>query len=427
MPSLRGTLRVPGDKSISHRALIFSALAEGECLIRGLSPAEDCRSTMACLSQLGLSFKTGQADGAATVESHGLQQLKEPSGALDAGNSGTTMRLLSGLLSGRPFKSVLDGDSSLRARTMTRVSEPLTLMGATIYFKDKPGYAPFEVTGGRLRGIAFETPLASAQVQTCLLLAGLQAEDETSIKVPEAVRDHTLRMFEHIGVPFQREATGKIHVKRLQGAIKPFSVTVPADISSAAFFMVAAACLPGSDVTLLEVGLNPGRRLIIDALQQMGADVQILRQRVICGEPVADIQVRYKDRLNGATIGGASIASGVDEIPILALAGALCRGTFTVTGAGELRHKESDRLAAIVKNLRQAGADIEELPDGFTIRGGSRLTGGSQWHSHEDHRLAMTGLIASLCCKDNLEIDNVACVNISYPTFQADLAKLLQN
>lgn len=426
---LTGTIAVPGDKSVSHRALIFSALANGTCEIVGLSPAEDCASTARCLSAMGV---TVNSKGKQThVSSKGLGSLTPPEIVLDAGNSGTTMRILSGLVAGRHFKSSFDGDHSLRKRTMTRVLAPLSEMGAEVVYEgDKGGFAPFTIFGGKLTGKEFALPVASAQVQTALLLAGLQATGKTTVLTPQLVRDHTSRMFSFIGVNCEiknaSDGSQEISVSRLEHPIAPFTLTVPADISSAAFFMVAAACLAGSDITLSNVSMNPGRTLVIDVLRNMGADISLIKQRVLCGEPVADVRVKYSGRLKGTSITSNEIPSGIDEIPILAIAGAFCDGEFKVSGAEELRHKESDRLSGICRNLAFAGVEVSEQPDGFTISGSKLPMGGSPWESCHDHRLAMSGLIASAVFKNPVDIDSIDSVKISYPGFEQDLNALLK-
>lgn len=423
--SLHGSLAVPGDKSISHRALIFSALCTGDISITGLSPAEDCRSTTTCMTALGLQIEpvNGRPDHL-LVRAPGLDALTAPKSVLDAGNSGTTMRILSGLVAGQPFTSRFDGDASLRRRPMSRVLALLSEMGATVEY-ERNGYAPFSIHGKKLKGREFNLSVASAQVQTALLLAGLQAEGTTIVTLPQVARDHTLRMFQHMGVLFEQEQPNSVKVSSLNHTLKGFDIEVPADISSAAFFMVGAACLEGSDVLLTNCGVNPGRTLIVEVLKRMGADIQLQNERLISGEPVADIRVRWCGRLQGATVSGDEIASGVDEIPILAIAGALCDGPFVVEGAEELRHKESDRLEAITTNLRNAGADVADREDGFVIRGQSKLKGAAAWKTHNDHRLAMTGLIANLVCDQPIEIEETESIKISYPTFQTDLKKLL--
>jgi 3-phosphoshikimate 1-carboxyvinyltransferase len=297
-------------------------------------------------------------------------------------------------------------------------------MGAEITFETHAGRAPFTVIGKQLKGQHFELKVASAQVETALLLAGLQADGKTSVKLPTLARDHTLRMFKHIGVPFSRSEDGTITVERLEKAVGEFEIHVPGDISSAAFFMVAAACLEGSDITLRSVGVSPGRTLVIDVLKRMGSDLTVLNEREVCAEKIADIRVVGGKKLKGTTISGDEIAQGVDEIPILALAGAVCDGEFSVKGASELRHKESDRLALITKNFSSAGCDIEEFEDGFTIKGKPSTAGGSYWATALDHRLAMAGQVASLVFEKELELEETASAGISYPNFTADLNSL---
>lgn len=424
--TFRGTLAVPGDKSISHRALMFSLLTEGECRIKHLSPAEDCQSTIGCLKGLGAEISQTEDGNHTTVgvRSPGLSGLKAPSEKLDAGNSGTTIRLLAGLLAGLPFKTVLDGDASLRSRPMSRVLSHLAKMGARITYEQKDNFAPFGIEGGALKGMVFDLNIASAQVQTALLLAGLTAEGTTTVRLPAVVRDHTERMFTYIGVPFHRNGELETSVSKLIKPLKPYAITIPGDISSAAFFMVAAACAPDSELTLTNVGLNPGRTLVIDVLTEMGADLQVVDRQESGGEPIGTVIVKGGTPLKGTTIGGDRIAAGIDEIPILALAGAFCQGTLAVRNAAELRVKESDRLSAIVDNFRRAGATVQEFEDGFDMAGSATLAGGSIWETQGDHRLAMTGLVASLLCKQPLQIDDASCVAVSYPQFQSDLKSL---
>ncbi len=433
-PRISGELKAPGDKSITHRALVFAALTSGRSTISGLSPAQDCRSTIACLQALGLTVEPDKGlpgvakgePGKIAVASPGLAGLRQSSRPLYAGNSGTTIRLLSGLAAGLPFVTSFDGDESLRGRPMSRVLDPLCRMGACVQYQSREGYAPYAVSGGKLAGIDYTAPVASAQVQTALLIAGLQAQGRTTVTVPGTPRDHTERMFRHIGVPFQANGAGSITVQQLTAPIAPFHIDVPADISSAAFFMVAAALLPGSGIVLPAVGVNPGRRLIVDVLRAMGASVTLEHERTVSGEPVADIAVTFAGRLKGTTVGGDIISAGIDELPILSLAGALCDGLFSVRGAAELRVKESDRLKAIVLNLRAAGAGVTEYEDGFDIQGQAHLPGGSAWTTFGDHRLAMTAIIAGLVCDTPLSIDDTACVAISYPSFESDLKSLLK-
>ena len=397
-PKLIGNLEVPGDKSISHRVLIFASFCKGITEIQGLSPAQDCASTANCLKELGLKIHNrettdpqGKRYSYVSIESSGIKSLTAPKNNLFVGNSGTTIRLLSGLTAGQSFTCQFDGDESIRRRPMARVLDQLKKMGAHINYIEKEGLAPFTIRGGKLEGNTFNLKVASAQVQTALLLAGLQADGKTTVHLPGTARDHTTRLFSHMGIPFKTE-NGSVTVKALNEPVKPFKYKVPADISSAAFFMVAAACLPGSKLILTNVGINTGRTLVIDVLKRMGANITLLNARVTADEPIADIEIIGEEQLNGTEISGDEIASGVDEIPILALAGSFCNGDFIVRDAEELRHKESDRLQLITNNLKLAGVDITESADGFTITGKTNIPGGSFWQTHLDHRLAMDRL-----------------------------------
>ncbi|MDZ4835111.1 MAG: 3-phosphoshikimate 1-carboxyvinyltransferase [Candidatus Melainabacteria bacterium] len=429
MPPLSGSLTVPGDKSISHRALIFSAFSQGTSEVFNCSPAHDVISTAECLNRLGLSVKKQKSDGPQSqntnflIESGGIKSLRSPTELLDAGNSGTTIRLMSGLVAGCPFTTKFDGDESLRKRTMKRVFQPLAEMGAQVTATED-AYAPFAITGGALKGKEFVLNVASAQVEACILLAGLQAEGKTSVTAPRTVRDHTRRMFEYIGVSFV-SGDKKLSVEALTKPIPAYKLTVPSDISSAAFFMVAAACIPDSDLTLLSVGINPGRTLIIDVLRDMGASIDVVNEQELCGEPVADIRVRYNGRLTGVNVPEEHIATGIDEIPVLAIAGAICDGEFKVSGAEELRHKESDRISALCNNLKAAGVDVDEKSDGFIIRGQKTICGGSSWKTALDHRLAMTAIVASYVFEKPLEIDDPDCMSVSYPEFRNDFEKVM--
>ncbi len=430
---LIGNIEVPGDKSISHRVLIFASFCKGITKIEGLSPAQDCASTANCLSSLGLKINDKESNDAKgkqqsyiTVEASGIKQLHAPKANLFVGNSGTTIRLLAGLTAGQPFTCQFDGDESIRQRPMARVLQYLEKMGAHIDYIDKEGLAPFTIRGGNLEGQEFKLKVASAQVQTAILLAGLQAKGKTTVHLPSIARDHTTRLFKHIGIPFQNN-DGSISLEALNDPIRPFQYKVPGDISSAAFFMVATACLPGSKLVLTNVGINSGRTLVIDVLKRMGANITLLNTRIMANEPIADIEIIGGDQLVGTEISGNEIASGIDEIPILALAGAFCKGNFVVRDASELRHKESDRLQLITSNLKIAGVDITESEDGFTIVGKKNIPGGSLWQTHLDHRLAMCGLVANLLFDNPLSIEETASTVISYPDFARDLKSLAKN
>jgi 3-phosphoshikimate 1-carboxyvinyltransferase len=420
---LVGQIEIPGDKSVSHRALIFSAFSKGSSEISNLSPAEDCGSTMDCLSRLGLKFyKNGCS---VKVESQGIDKLSIPKDILFAGNSGTTLRLLSGLVAGQSMTIQFDGDESLRKRPMARVLDHLTHMGAKITYANGEGKAPFAIEGGDLKGAEFDLSVPSAQVQTAILLAGLQAEGSTTVTLPSAVRDHTERMFKYMEIPLKTNGNYSITVEKLSAPVKSFSYSVMGDISSAAFFLVAAACLPGSDLTLTNIGINEGRALVVDVLKKMGANIELFNNRESGGEPIVDIRVKGEGRLQGTSVSGTDIARGIDEIPVLALAGSLCQGDFLVSNAQELRHKESDRLQLITANLKAAGAEIAESQDGFVIAGKKSLPGGSFWQTAFDHRLAMAGLVANLLCDQPLTIEEIGSAAISYPGFVNDLQSVI--
>lgn len=425
--ALQGTIAVPGDKSITHRALIFACLTTGESKIEGLSPAHDCLSTVSCLRAMGveIALPSGLEQPTAIVRSKGWQGVGRPANVLDAGNSGTTIRLLSGFVAGRPYTYEFDGDASLRKRPMKRVLNRIAEMGAEVSYEETEGLAPFQIKGGDLVGKRFDLDVASAQVETAILLAGLQASGKTTVNLPFPARDHTRRMFSYLGVPFEAEDELTTSVSAIRETIPSKDMLVPTDISSAAFFMVAAAIIPGSSITLKNVGINPGRTLILDVLSRMNADIKVIGVNSLSGEPVADIRVRYNGELSSASVTGEEIARGIDEIPILALAGALSKGELSVSGAEELRHKESDRLALIATNLRSAGAEIDLREDGFTIRGNKRLKGGSRWSTADDHRLSMTGMVAKLICENDLDLEETESPRISYPNFSDDLKSLL--
>jgi len=419
MASLQGkNLIVPGDKSITHRAYFFGAFSQGTSRIIHPSPALDCLSTIKCLSQLGLDFKFDDGDVILTCQ--GINSLQRPQETLDAENSGTTLRLLMGLLAGRPFIAAITGDESLQRRPLKRVSEPLRQMGAEFELTDNM-HAPVVVHGISLEGQSFQIEHSSAQVQTAIILAGLQAEGETSCVVPNRVRNHTRNMLKHLDIPMRSSSPLQLGVFGLKSPISPFEIIVPGDISSAAYFIVAASLLSGSDISIDNLGIDPGRTLVLDILSKMGASIEITNTRLLCQEPVATVSVQHKNRLNGITIKSGELATGIDELPVLALAGAFCQGKFSVHNASELRHKESDRLALLVDNLKSAGVSIKSSGDDFEIEGSLKVPGGSLWKTGGDHRLAMTGLIANMLFDQPVEIDNLDCIAVSYPAFKADL------
>jgi 3-phosphoshikimate 1-carboxyvinyltransferase len=413
-PSIRGHFRLPGDKSISHRAALFGALADGATRVHNYSSAADCGSTLECLRALGVRLH--REGGEVTVEGQGPEAWKPPAGDLDAGNSGTTLRLLAGALAGRPFRTVLTGDESLRRRPVERVAAPLRAMGATATTTD--GRPPLTIEGGGLRGLTWESPVASAQVKTAVLLAGLQAEGVTTVREPAPSRDHTERMLPVFGAPVERgELTATVRGgTRLRAA----EITVPGDASSAAFLVVAALVLPDSEVQLDGVLLSPTRTAFLEILRTMGGRVET-RLESTDPEPVGSI-VASSSTLRGTTVDPAVVASLIDEVPALAVAACRAEGTFTLTDARELRVKESDRIATLVEGLGRLGARVRELPDGLVVEGGAPLRG-ARVRSHGDHRIAMALAVAALAADGPTEIDGADCVNVSFPEFFSLLAR----
>jgi len=420
--ALRGRVQIPGDKSISHRALMLGALAEGETRIRGLLLGEDPRSTAACFAAMGAKISPLNSNEV-VVQGVGLGQLLEPSDVLNAGNSGTTMRLMLGILAshGDRFFAVT-GDASLRSRPMARVITPLEKMGAAIWSR-AGGLAPLAVRGKALQPIHYYSPVASAQVKSCILLAGLLTEGTTTVTEPALSRDHSERMLRAFGaeITVDPEAISAAVTgpARLQGQ----TVVVPGDISSAAFWLVAGAIVPGSDLIVENVGVNPTRTGVLDALQQMEADLTLLNEREVAGEPVADIRVRHS-ALKACTISGDIIPRLIDEVPILAVAALFAKGTTVIRDAEELRVKESDRLAVMATQLTRMGATVTELPDGLEIQGGASLTGAAV-DSHTDHRIAMSLAIAALNARGTTHIHRAEAAAISYPDFTPTLQNLL--
>lgn len=421
--SLTGRIRVPGDKSISHRALMLGAIASGETTIEGLLLGEDPRSTAKCFSLMGAQISELNAERV-TVRGVGIGQLEEPIEVLDAGNSGTTMRLMLGILASHPGRFfAVTGDSSLRSRPMSRVIKPLQQMGAQIWGRRANSLAPLAVLGQQLKGIHYHSPIASAQVKSCILLAGLMAQGETTVTEPALSRDHSERMLRAFGAQLTVDPeTCSVTVTgpaQLQGQ----NVIVPGDISSAAFWLVAAAIVPGSELVVENVGVNPTRTGILAALEMMGADIQLQNQRLAAGEPVADILVRNSAQLRGCTIAGDLIPRLIDEIPILAVAATFASGTTIIRDAAELRVKESDRLAVTAAELNRMGAQITELPDGLEITGGTPLTG-TDVDSYTDHRIAMSLAIAALNASGTTTIHRAEAAAISYPDFTATLQQV---
>ena len=415
-----GELTVPGDKSISHRSLILNAMAHGRAQISGLSNGEDVMSTLNCLRRMGVAITEGNNPGDYTVDGRG-PVLEEPSDILDAGNSGTSMRLLSGLLAAQPFMSVLTGDESLRSRPMRRIVHPLQQMGAQVMGRQNGSLAPLVIQGGSLAGIEYDLPVASAQVKSCIMLAGLTASGDTVIHQPALSRDHTERMISAMGASVEEDGLD-LSIKPVElGAV---DISVPGDISSAAFWVVAGLCHPDSRVLVKGVGLNPSRTGIIDALQAMGAgdSLRLLNHRTEGGEPVADLLVTSGD-LSGTEIGGDLIPRILDEVPILAVAACFASGETVIRDAAELRVKESDRIATTVEELSRLGANIEAREDGMVIRGTGRLSG-AECRSHGDHRLAMAMAVCGLLSDGEVKVHGAADASVSYPSFWEDLELL---
>ena len=424
--SLDGIISVPGDKSISHRSLILNAIAYGDALVQGISGGDDVLSTMHCLQAMGVTIEpTGQA-GSYSVIGRG-PQLVEPSDILNAGNSGTSIRLLSGILAAQPFVSVITGDSSLRTRPMQRILDPLGQMGAQIMGRHENTLAPLVFRGGNLRGIEYDLPMASAQVKSAIMLAGLFASSETVIHQPALSRDHTERMLSAMGGKVKKDG---LNLTVLPTELKAVNITVPGDISSASFWIVAGLCHPNAQIMVRGVGLNPSRTGIIDVLQDMraGDALQLLNQRNEGGEPVADILVTSAE-LHGTEIGGDMIPRMLDEVPILAVAACFAIGDTVIRDAAELRVKESDRIATTVSELTRLGADIEATADGMIIHGrgpGEGSLEGAECESHTDHRLAMSMAVAGLLANGKTTVHGALDASVSYPEFWQDLDMLKQ-
>jgi len=417
---LRGEITVPGDKSISHRSIMFGALAEGQTRVTGFLQGEDNFSTLNAFRAMGVKIDQHE-DGDLTVHGCGLQGLREPEDVLDCGNSGTTIRLMSGLLAGQTFFSVLTGDQYLRKRPMGRVLTPLRQMGAQMQGREGGKYAPLAITGRPLQAIDYNSPVASAQVKSAILLAGLYAEGTTTVYEPHLSRDHSERMLRHFGVEVKSFAGG-VSITGGQKLIAR-DLIVPGDISSAAFFMVAALIVPNSELMICNVGINPSRAGIIDILQQMNGSIELLNQREMGGEPVADILVK-SSRLRGIEIGGALVPRAIDELPVVSIAAACAEGVTTIRDARELRVKETDRIAAMADVLHELGVEVVTVDDGMTITGCEQLGCGSV-QSCGDHRIAMSAAVAALCARSAVTIDDTQCTAISFPDFW-DLLEQIQ-
>lgn len=416
---LQGQCSVPGDKSISHRAVIFGAIAEGRTYIRNFLNGHDCRATVGIMRALGVRIDINNTR--LVVHGVGLNGLKEPENVLDCDNSGTTMRLLAGLLAGQQFTSILNGTAQIRGRPMDRIVDPLHLMQAQVFGRQNGKYAPLTVVPSRLKSIEYLMPVASAQVKSCLLLAGLYAHGLTVVRQPGPARDHTERMLGAMGAPVT--ALGDtIHSERPQTPLKPLDITVPGDISSAAFLLVAASAQPDSDLTIVDVGINDTRTGIVDALSEMGASIRYKDRTSQGGEPMATLVISGGG-LRGMEFGGEQIVTMIDELPVLAVAATQAEGRTIVRDAQELRVKETDRIATTVVELQKMGAKIQETPDGFMVDGPTQLHG-TDVDSHGDHRLAMALAVASLIAKGETTIYNAHVTADSFPGFEATLQAL---
>ncbi|MCB9136782.1 MAG: 3-phosphoshikimate 1-carboxyvinyltransferase [Caldilineaceae bacterium] len=417
---LAGRCLIPGDKSISHRAVMFAAIAEGETTIHNFLDGHDCRATVAVMGELGVTIDEITPTDL-VVHGRGLDGLIEPATVLDCANSGTTIRLLTGLLAGQNFTSFLTGTAQIRRRPMERIVRPLRGMGADIMGRQNGKYAPLGVRPARLRGVEYDLPVASAQVKSCVLLAGLYAKGLTIVREPGPARDHTERLLQAMGAPI--EVLGDtIHIERPVEPLRSLEINVPGDMSSAAFLLAAGAIAPGSLLTIAGVGVNPTRTGIVDALLEMGAQISYENERTESGEPVADITVRGGD-LRAATFGGRDLVTMIDELPILAVAATQAHGRTVIQDAGELRVKETDRIATTVSELRKLGARIEPTPDGLIIDGPTRLMGGPV-ESHGDHRLAMALTVAGLIAQGRTTVAGGEVTADSFPGFEETLRVL---
>lgn len=413
---LKGEVVIPADKSVSHRAVMFSSLAKGSSLIKNFSSGKDPHSTLEIFKQLGVTAKFIDEK---TLKITSTGCLKAPLAPLDCGNSGTTMRLISGILAGQNFNTQLIGDNSLSKRPMKRVIEPLELMGAKI--SSVNGHAPLNITGTNLHSIDYTSKLASAQVKSCILLAGLSADGITSVTEPYISRNHSELMLKYMGANIHVD--GKtVNIQKSQ--LEPRTIDICGDISSAAYFIAAGLIVPNSNIILKNVGLNPTRTGILDVVTMMGGDIEFLNEQTISGEPVGDLRIKTSD-LKGCNISGEIIPRLIDELPIIAVLATQADGETIIRDAKDLRNKESDRIATTVKELRKLGADIDELDDGFVINGKKELSGGVTLETYDDHRLAMSLYVAGLICKNPITINNFEWANISFPEFEKSFTTLM--
>lgn len=415
---LKGEVTIPGDKSISHRSIMFGSLAKGTTEIRGFLQGADCLSTISCFSKMGISIDN--KGGTVTVRGNGLRGLQRPVSVLDCGNSGTTTRLISGILSAQNFDTTLTGDDSIRSRPMKRIIDPLSLMGAQIKSLNNNDCVPLHIAGAKLQGISYVSPVASAQVKSAILLAGLYAEGETRITEPSLSRNHSELMLSLFGADVHTEGTTAI----LKPADELFSqqITIPGDISSAAYFVAAGLMIPGSEILIKNIGINPTRDGLLTICRQMKGDITLLNVKDGPGEPTADLLVRSSS-LMGTIVEGDVIPTLIDELPVIAVMACFAKGTTIIRNAEELKVKESNRIAVIVKSLSDMGAKVTETEDGMIIEGGYPLHG-AVIDSKKDHRIAMTFAVAGLAAEGQTEILDADCVAISYPDFYKDLEKL---
>jgi 3-phosphoshikimate 1-carboxyvinyltransferase len=417
---LVGDVTIPGDKSISHRAIMFGSLAKGTTKITNFLLGEDCLSTIACFRKLGVQIDVSEDE--VVVYGKGIEGLKEANEVLDVGNSGTTARLMMGILSGLPFHSVIIGDESIGKRPMKRVTKPLKMMGTSIDGREDATYTPISIRGGSLNSISYASPVSSAQVKSSILLAGLFANGTTTLTEPEKSRDHTERMLKAFGCELVVDGN-KVSIIGNQ-ELTATDVIVPGDISSAAFFLVAGSIVPNSEILLKNVGVNPTRTGILTVLERMGANLTLEDEKVVNGEPIANIRVK-SSKLRSTVIGGAEIPTCIDELPILALAAALADGETIIKDAEELRVKETDRIQTVVTELTNLGVSIEATKDGMIIQGNSSLIGANV-NSHGDHRMGMMLSIAALLAKGDTIIENTECIAVSFPNFKEQLNELIK-
>ncbi|MFH0887572.1 MAG: 3-phosphoshikimate 1-carboxyvinyltransferase [bacterium] len=427
-------IKIPGDKSISHRAVMLGAIAKGPTNISNFLHSEDCMRTVQCFRDMGIEITEDPPSpfglrragrGQWTVNGKGLKGLKKPKDILYAGNSGTTVRLLSGILAGQNFESMITGDDSILKRPMKRIIDPLSKMGARIDARDVT-YCPLAIMGTKLKAIEYSLPVASAQVKSCILLAGLYAEGLTKVIEIIPSRDHTERMLEFMGGKIKREPLDKLGASRGQkivisaGELEGQDIIVPGDISSAAYFLVAAAIIPGSEITVKDVGVNPTRTGIVEVLHRMNVDIEVINERLINNEPRADIKVKYCSNLKGIKISGSLIPRLIDEIPIIAVLASQAQGETVIADAAELRVKESDRIATMATELKKIGIQVEETEDGMKITGnpGGFIRSSEVIQSHGDHRVAMSMAIAGLITREGLRINDTACIETSFPGFE---------